>query len=208
MNASDLPFSPACEKNKAPILEVLERVLPASGTVLEIGSGTGQHVVHFSARLPLLKWQPSDRRDYLPGLQQRLKMEGGINIYQPILLDVLKEWPAGPFDAVYSANTAHIMSWEAVCAMFTGVARRLSQGGVFCLYGPFNEGGEFTAPSNAAFDQQLRREDSRMGVRDIGALETLASGQQMLLTQRNAMPANNQLLVFIHSGSPVQSAGQ
>ena len=200
MTPLDLPFAPACERNKQAIWEVLEQVLPASGTVLEIGSGTGQHVVHFAAQSPELQWQPSDRREYLPGLRLRLQHEGGSNILPPVMLDVLENWPEQVFDAVYSANTAHIMGWPAVCAMFQGVARRLIKGGVFCLYGPFNENGAFTAPSNAAFDAQLKSQDPEMGLRDIEALESLALEQHISLERRFQMPANNQLLVFRKSG--------
>jgi hypothetical protein len=191
-----LPFAPACERNKQPILEALQQVLPNSGTVLEIGSGTGQHVVHFAAHLPELQWQPSDRPEYLSGLRLRLQVEGSVNIHSPIMLDVLEEWPDQVFEAVFSANTAHIMGWPAVCAMFAGVAPRLVMGGVFCLYGPFNEDGKFTAPSNAAFDAQLRRESPQMGLRDVEALESLAFDRQMSLKHRFQLPANNQLLVF------------
>lgn len=196
MNTPVLPFSPASERNKGPILEALERVLPRHGTVLEIGSGTGQHVVHFSARLPFLQWQPSDRAENLAGLRLRIHQEGGANILHPISLDVLIDWPEQEYAAIYSANTAHIMSWRAVCAMFEGVASHLVPTGVFCLYGPFNENGSFTAASNVAFHEQLRSENPEMGLRDICDLEKLAASQQLRLARRVAMPANNQILVF------------
>jgi len=196
-----LPFSAASERNKAPIFEVLQKVLPAHGTVLEIGSGTGQHVAFFAAQQPALRWQPSDRMENLPGLCRQLAAAGQANVLPPIELDVLHIWPQQVFAAVYSANTAHIMSWSAVCSMFEGVSRRLLPGGPFCLYGPFNEGGKFTAPSNAAFDASLKRENTAMGIRDIADLETLASSQQMKLEQRFCLPANNQLLLF-RSGRP------
>jgi hypothetical protein len=191
-----LPFSAASERNKAPIFEALKDLLPKAGTVLEIGSGTGQHVVFFAAQQPALRWQPSDRAEHLPGLRRQLAFAGRDNILPPVELDVLQAWPEQEFAAVYSANTAHIMSWPAVCAMFEGVSRRLAPGGLFCLYGPFNEGGAFTAPSNAAFDAQLKRENPAMGIRDIEALETLSSVQQMELEQQVYLPANNQLLLF------------
>ena len=196
MIVEPIPFSAASERNKAPILEVLKSVLPHAGVVLEIGSGTGQHVVHFANHLPHLQWQPADRADYLPDLRRRLSMEGGANIRGAIELDVLAEWPEKVFDAVYSANTAHIMGWPAVCAMFAGVSTHLVDGGVFCLYGPFNEGGKFTAPSNEAFDARLKREDPAMGLRDVDALETLARSHHLSLTRRFPMPANNQVLLF------------
>jgi hypothetical protein len=196
---SQLPFAAACERNKQPILDVLSRVLPAGGRILEIGSATGQHVVHFAPRLPAWDWQPSDQVEYLEGLRARIRREGAANISEPLELDVLGRWPAGLFDAVFSSNTAHIMHWEAVVAMFRGVGESLVTGGLFCLYGPFNQGGEFTSPSNAEFDADLKSRDPGMGLRDIEALESLALEHHMQWTGRHVMPANNQLLVFSKS---------
>ena len=115
-----LPYSESCERNKTPILKVLQQLLPSSGKILEIGSGTGQHIVHFAPYFPVLQWQPSDRDEYLQGLTARVVQEGSPNILPPIKLDVLESWPDRVFDAVYSANTAHIMGWHAVCATFAG----------------------------------------------------------------------------------------
>jgi SAM-dependent methyltransferase len=196
MNKPELPFSPSCERNKTPILETLRKVLPGKGTVLEIGSATGQHAVHFAKNLPGIVWQPSDRSEYLPGLIQRLQHESVDNIVAPLELDVLKDWPDGPFAAVYSSNTAHIMNWQAVCAMFEGVGKSLQPDGIFCLYGPFNENGSFTAPGNEAFDRRLREENPEMGVRDLEALESLGKRHQLKIMVRFQLPANNQLLVF------------
>ena len=200
---SNLPFSEACERNKEPILEALGRIFPTSGRVLEIGSCTGQHLVFFAPSFPELSWQPSDQLDYLEGLSARIRLEGSPNILEAIELDVSKEWPGQLFDAVYSSNTAHIMSWESVCAMFAGVGTCLLPGGVFCLYGPFNEGGRFTTVSNQEFDCSLRARDATQGIRDLEALETLASGQQMKLTQQFRLPANNCLLVFHKEGASI-----
>ena len=200
---SNLPFSEACERNKEPILEALGRIFPTSGRVLEIGSCTGQHLVFFAPSFPELSWQPSDQLDYLEGLSARIRLEGSPNILEAIELDVTKEWPGQLFDAVYSSNTAHIMSWESVCAMFAGVGSCLLPGGVFCLYGPFNEGGRFTTVSNQEFDCSLRARDATQGIRDLEALETLASGQQMKLTQQFRLPANNCLLVFHKEGASI-----
>lgn len=197
-----LPFAEACERNKQPILEVLSRVLPADGRILEVGSGTGQHVVFFAPRFPGLIWQPSDRGENLAGISLRLEHEGAENILPPIELDVLEKWPEQEFAAAFSANTAHIMAWESVCAMFAGLGRQLASGGVFCLYGPFNQGGIFTAPSNAQFDRQLRARVPHMGLRDIEALESLAESHQMNLELQVTMPANNQLLVFRRGITP------
>jgi len=202
---SNLPFSEACERNKEPILEALGRIFPTSGRVLEIGSCTGQHLVFFAPSFPELSWQPSDQLDYLEGLSARIRLEGSPNILEAIELDVSKEWPGQLFDAVYSSNTAHIMSWESVCAMFAGVGSCLLPGGVFCLYGPFNEGGRFTTVSNQDFDCSLRARDATQGIRDLEALETLASGQQMKLTQQLRLPANNCLLVFHKEGASIVS---
>lgn len=194
------PFSEACERNKAPILEVLREEFPAQGRVLEIGSGTGQHVVHFASGLPGLLWQPSEHASELDGLISRIRLEGPDNIAEPLELDVLADWPEETYDAALSANTAHIMSWEAVCAMFAGLGSHLCNGATFCLYGPFNEGGRYTAPSNESFDHWLQSRDPAMGLRDIEALEGLGMHHGLHLEKRHTMPANNQVLVFRRTG--------
>jgi len=193
---SDLPFSDACERNREPILGVLQEVLPETGLVLEIGSCTGQHVVYFAAAFAGLTWQPSDQNEYLAGLAGRIARQAGANVLSPLELDVTKTWPARQFNAVYSANTAHIMHWGAVCAMFAGTGSALLPGSPFCLYGPFNEGGCFTSKSNQEFDSSLRARDPGMGIRDLEALESLASDHHMELVQQFRLPANNSLLVF------------
>jgi len=193
---SCLQFSDACERNKEPILEALHRVFPGRGKVLEIGSCTGQHLVFFAPAFPGLTWQPSDREEHLEGLSERIRQQGSPNILQAIELDVMKAWPGQCFDAIYSSNTAHIMGWEPVCAMFEGVGESLLPGGVFCLYGPFNEGGKFISASNEEFDRSLRVRDPAMGIRDLEALDSLAHRHQMKLKQQFRLPANNCLLVF------------
>jgi len=195
-NAAELPFAEACERNRGPILEALLKRSPERGLVLEIGSGTGQHVVHFAPRFPRLSWQPSDRRENLPGLNARIRSEGSANVLPAIELDVGGVWPDRRFVAVYSANTAHIMGWPAVCDMIAGIGSRLEPGGRFFLYGPFNVGGVATAASNAEFDRQLRARDPVMGLRDVEALDALAREHRMILLESVTMPANNQLLVF------------
>jgi cyclopropane fatty-acyl-phospholipid synthase-like methyltransferase len=199
---TSIPFSDACERNKSSILEILKQVLPVSGRILEIGSCTGQHLVFFAPEFPGLQWQGSDRAEYRQGLRARIERQGGENILEPIELDVLGRWPEPVFDAVYSANTAHIMSWNAVCAMFAGVEFHLAPGGPFCLYGPFNRQGRFTAESNRNFDHQLRAQSAEMGLRDLDALESLARCHQMTLVKTYPMPANNQLLVFTRIKEP------
>lgn len=197
---TDLPFSPACERNKVPIGDALESTLPGSGDVLEIGAGTGQHVVYLASRFPGLRWQPSDRAGYLPGLAARVAREAVENVLPPVELDVYGAWPRRCFEAVYSANTAHIMGWDAVCSMFAGVGACLKTDGVFCLYGPFNEKGRYTSASNAEFDRDLRMRDAAMGIRDLEAIERLAKDQGMHLRDVFKLPANNQLLVFYRNG--------
>lgn len=190
-------YSSAAERNSQPILDQLKDLLPVQGTILEIGSGTGQHAVFFTRSLPGLWWQPTDREANLAGLQCRFEQEANERILPPLRLDVLADpWPQELYQAAYSANTAHIMSWDAVVAMFEGVAARLIADARFCLYGPFNVNQQFTAPSNAQFDAQLRAGDPDMGIRDMQVLQDLAMSQQMALEYRLEMPANNFLLVF------------
>jgi len=192
-----LPFSSAAERNQQPILDQLRALIPENGSVLEIGSGTGQHAVFFTQKLPGLLWQPSDREENLAGLKARIAAEGNESILPPIRLDVVYDtWPGYAYDAAFSANTAHIMPWDAVEAMFAGVADHLDTHARFCLYGPFNIGDCFTSESNAHFDARLRAEDSRMGIRDMALLESLAATHQMPIEQKLAMPANNFILVF------------
>lgn len=194
--SADLPFAEACERNKGPILEALRPLLPARGLVLEVASGTGQHVVHFAPRFERLSWQPTERRENLAGLNARIRQEAPAQVLPAIELDVFGAWPDHRYAAAYSANSAHILSWAGVCAMFAGVGARLAPGGVFALYGPFNVGGAFTAPGNERFDAQLREQDPEMGLRDIADLDAMAREHHMLLEQRLALPANNQLLAF------------
>jgi cyclopropane fatty-acyl-phospholipid synthase-like methyltransferase len=195
-------FSEACERNKQPILGVLFDELAGSSRVLEIGSGTGQHAVHFARHLPHLEWQPTDRADYLPDLAARIAEEGTPNLLAPLELDVLQEqWPSMTTDAVYSANTLHIMSWLEVEAFFSGVGKVLAAGGMLVVYGPFRYAGNFTSESNAAFDRSLRERDPASGIRDIEAVKRLAQAQSLVLTADHVMPANNQLLVWIRGGS-------
>jgi len=195
MNAS--PESPAADRNGPPILEQLRRLLPAQARVLEVGSGWGQHAVRFGAAVPGWEWQPSEQADQLETLRKRCRDEAPPNVLPPIELEVgTGDWPDSKFDVVFSANTAHIMPWPAVCAMIQGAANSLARGGFFVLYGPFNIEGKFTAPSNAAFDQSLRSRDACMGIRNLEALESVGLEHHLLLMGQVEMPANNFLLVF------------
>lgn len=195
---STLPFSSATERNRQPILDQLIDLLPDAGTVLEIGSGTGQHAVFFTRYLAGIHWQPTDRPENLAGLKLQFEAKGNPHILKPLQLDVLKDpWPESSYEAAFSANTAHIMPWEGVKAMFAGVAKHLLSNATFCLYGPFNINGAYTSPGNEQFDTNLRRQDPQMGIRDMSDVESLSNGHQMYLESKIAMPANNFILVFI-----------
>jgi SAM-dependent methyltransferase len=194
---NDLPFSLACERNKVPILAVLRDALAGCRNLLEIGSGTGQHAVHFAAALAPLRWQPTELAGHLVPLLARIAAEGPANCAAPVALDVrAATWPVDATDAVFSANTLHIMSWAAVTDLFAGVGRVLVPRGRLCIYGPFSYAGRFTAPSNAAFDLSLREHDPASGIRDFEAVESLAVAQGLELVADYAMPANNQLLIW------------
>lgn len=171
--------------------------LPRSGTVLEIGSGTGQHAVDFAAMLPALCWQTSDVEENHAGINSWIDSRGLANLVRPIPLDVsCAEVEAAEYDAVYSANTAHIMSIAEVRKMFALAAGTLVAGGVFCLYGPFRSKGQFNAPSNAAFHNSLQSRNSDMGIRDIEELDGFGAKNGLELLRQYAMPANNQLMVW------------
>ncbi|EDY38483.1 hypothetical protein CPCC7001_1362 [Cyanobium sp. PCC 7001] len=206
-------FSPACERNREPILAVLRQWLPAGSppagiTVLEVGSGSGQHGVFFTQQLPGLTWQPSDQAAGLDPLQERIALEGalrpapGSRLLPALTLSVDDDhaWPAGPYDAVFSANTAHIMAETAVAALIAGSARVLGPGGLLLLYGPFCDNGVHTAESNAAFDAHLRSLDPAMGVRDTVDLHGLAGEHGLESRADVAMPANNRILIWERRG--------
>jgi SAM-dependent methyltransferase len=190
------PYSEACEENKRPILGVIAPLLQGAQHLLEIGSGTGQHAVFFATEFPHVIWQTSDREEALPGIRAWLDESPRANLPAPIRLDVTAAWPEGPFDTVFSANTAHIMSEAEVAAMFQGVGRILMEGGHFALYGPFNIGGRFTSESNARFDAMLRARDPSMGVRDRDDLIALGRSSGLTLVADHPMPANNRTLVW------------
>ena len=196
-----LAVSEACERNKGPILTVLAGELVASRAVLEIGSGTGQHAVHFATHLPHLTWQPSEVRAQLPPLIERLAREAPPNVRAAVALDVRDDpWPLAGFDAVFSANSLHIMAWSAVREFFRGTAAVLRADGVLCVYGPVRYRGEYTSESNAQFDLWLKARDPQSGIRDFEALDALALAQGLRLRADHAMPANNQTLVWQRRG--------
>ena len=196
----DKPFSPACENNRDPILALLMPLLADKSSVLEIGSGTGQHAVWFAKNMPQLRWQTSDLQHNHAGINQWLNAYPSPNLLPPIELDMLdtvgSNWPNGGFDCIYSANTAHIMPWEAVVNMLAQVGLRLCSNGLFCLYGPMQYQGVIEPQSNRDFDASLQQQASHMGVREFHQINRLAAEAGLVLLDDHAMPANNRLLVW------------
>lgn len=196
----ELNTSAAAERNRTPIGEQLLQLLPASGRVLEIASGTGQHVAHFAQLLPGIDWQPSDRgSEDLAQIEARRLLCALANIRPAVRLDVLDQpWPVnGPFDAVLCINMIHISPWETTAALFTGAERLTPAGsGQVILYGPFREGGRHTAPSNEAFEQWLKDKDARFGVRNLEDVEAVARRHGFARAHLARLPANNLLLAF------------
>lgn len=191
------PFSQACENNKQPILEVIRNILTEPATVLEIGSGTGQHACYFAGQLPHITWQPSDRPENLPGIRQWLDEAQLSNILQPIELDVTAiHWPISGINALFTANTLHIMAWQEIESFFNQLKTLLIQQAYCCIYGPFNYAGNYTSESNANFDQWLRARNPLSGVRDFEAVIRLANAANLELVSDFAMPANNRLLIL------------
>ena len=192
----DKPYAPACDRNRDPILTVLREHFADRRRVLEIGSGTGQHAVHFAAALPHLVWQTSDRARNLAGVRLWLDEAALANTPPPLVLDVNAPWPDARFDAVFSANTLHIMAWDDVVATFRALPQVLTADATLAVYGPFNYGGRATSESNALFDARLKEDDPRQGVRDIEVVDALARGIGFALVADVAMPANNRTLVW------------
>ena len=201
MNESK-PFSEACEENKQPILTVLKELFAQAGSVLEIGSGTGQHAVYFAESLPHLFWQTSDRPENHPGIELWVEEAGLLNIGHPVSLDVAGTWPKQNYDAVFSANTTHIMSWPEVEHLFKGVGRVLQSGGCFALYGPFNYAGEYTSESNRSFDQWLKQRDPMSGIRNFEDLDEIARNNDLVFQEDITMPVNNRILVWCKKTIP------
>lgn len=192
----DKPFSQACENNKDTILEVLQPILKEAHTVLEVGTGTGQHAVHFANAMPHLSWQCADQSGYLDGIKLWLTEAALLNTPEPLMLDVnqTKDWPEEQFDAIFSANTVHIMHWPEVVKFFEGIKNIIKNQGHFCLYGPFNYNGKFTSDSNERFEQWLKADDPGKGIRDFEAINVLAGMAELRLVNDHTMPANNRLL--------------
>jgi SAM-dependent methyltransferase len=194
--------SPSAERNKQPILELLARVLPPQGLVLEIGSGTGQHVAHFAKALPDLSFQPSEMdRARHASILAWTAADQLANVRPPLAIDLLAQpWPIPAADAILCINVIHISPWEATLGLMAGAAATLPAGGVLVTYGPYLRGGAQTAPSNEAFDASLRARDPRWGVRDVDEVARVAGQAGLLLEEIVAMPANNLSLVWRKSG--------
>ncbi len=190
------PYSPACERNREPILDVLRLRFASRRHVLEIGSGTGQHAVHFATALPQLTWQSSERAENLPGIRAWLNEAALPNTPAPLELDVERSWPDGPFDAVFSANTLHIMAWQEVRQLFAHLHAITTNDALLIIYGPFNDDGRYSSESNAAFDQSLKARGEHMGIRDAQAVDALASAAGFVLLDDIAMPANNRCRIW------------
>ena len=191
------PYAEACDENGPHILKVLKASMPAHGDLLEIGSGTGQHAVMFAEALPDIQWHTSDMSEMHEGIQMWLDEVELPNLHSPVALDVLNDnWPEQTFDAVYSANTAHIMPEEAVEAMFQGVAKILKPGAPFLLYGPFMYDGEHTSESNWRFDRWIRSWEKHRGIRDVSWLKSIAEPLGLMLEEDIEMPVNNRILLW------------
>ena len=192
------PYAESCEKNKEPILAVLKEVFSERKRVLEIASGTGQHAVFFARELPHLIWQPSELAQNLAGIQAWLDEAQLPNVLTPLAIDMNDaRWPVANVDAVFNANTVHIISWPEVERMFAHISRIVVPGGCVCFYGPYNYNGRFTSESNARFNDWLKSRDPRSGVRDFEAVNRLAASHGLQLLRDIEMPSNNRILVWL-----------
>lgn len=190
------PHAPSTEKNREPILAVLREHFADRREVLEIGSGTGQHAIYFAADMPHLHWQTSDCPENLPGIAAWLADAALQNTPPPLAFDVLDDWPKRRYDAIFSANTLHIMPWAVVVRLFAGLPEVLATGAKVAIYGPFNYGGRFTSDSNAAFDLWLKEKAPHQGIRDFERVAELAAAAGLSLLEDRAMPSNNRFLVW------------
>lgn len=197
-------FAPAAERNRQPILDVLRRVLPPNGLVLEIASGTGQHAIFFAEHLSHLSWQPSDASDdALRSIRAWVEYSARENLLPPIELDVCwPRWPIPRADALLCVNMIHISPWETTERLFEGASVLLESGSPLVTYGPYRLHGEHSAPSNAAFDESLRSRNPRWGIRDIDQLRGLAERTGFELRDSVPMPANNMTLVWARVAQP------
>ena len=197
MTTDSLPFSQACENNKAAILEELRKAFANRHRVLEIASGTGQHACHFAANMPWLQWRPTELPGNLPVLQPRCSGYPGSNLLPPLALDVREKiWPVAIPDALFSANSLHIMAFPAVEQLFTALGKQAGADVLLAIYGPFNYRGKYTSPSNARFDQWLAEQHPASAIRNFEDVDRLAITAGFALQGDHPMPANNRLLVW------------
>jgi hypothetical protein len=197
-----LPYSDACERNKGPILEVLKKEFAGCTHVLEIGSGTGQHAVHFALAMPEIVWQPSELPEAMPALRKRIFNEGPTNLRAPVMIDVTETpWDVRKVDGIFTANTLHIMHWPQVEALFAGLPAVAKLGAVLAVYGPFRYDGRHTSGSNESFDAMLRARDPQSGIRDFEEVDALARRAGLEFKADYAMPANNRTIVWRFSSS-------
>ena len=190
-------YSQACDENREPILKLIRKVFANAHSILEIGSGTGQHAVYFARQLPHLTWQPTDLEENHASIQAWRDESGLENVRPPIALDVsASAWPDSIYDGFFSANTVHIMNPEEVQRMFDGIGNLLPRGAHCCLYGPFNYDGAFTSDSNKQFDSWLKKRNPASGIRDFEVIAELADANGFILKGDNEMPVNNRLLVW------------
>ena len=196
---TEIPFSAACERNKDPILDVIRPSLQSVQSVLEVGSGTAQHAIHFAGECPNLEWQTSDQEEYLPGIRAQLETTQLSNVLLPLTLDVNQpQWIPDKkrFPLIYTANTLHIMAWSDVCAFFSGLYQVVDSSARLIVYGPFKYDGQFTSESNAEFDENLRSRGVGSAIRDFEEIDQLAKKSGFSLLADHTMPANNQCLIW------------
>jgi len=192
------PYSESCDQNKEAILSVISPILSTVSSVLEVGSGTGQHAIHFAKKMPHLSWHTSDRQDYISGIECWLNEAKVENVIAPVVLNVNHSiWPEQKVDAVFTANSVHIMNQDEVTLLIEGSAAALTLKGCFLIYGPFNYDGNYTSESNERFDQWLKDRDGRSGIKDFEEISRLALANGLSLKKDYEMPANNRILHFV-----------
>ncbi len=192
------PYSESCDQNRDPIFDIIQPLLANKKHLLEIGSGTGQHAVYFAKKLPHLTWQCSDQQEYHQGINQWLDEAKLDNTPAPMALNVSDDkWPSAYFDAIFSANSVHIMSWQNVIDFINNIGKITSSGSILILYGPFNYNGQYTSESNARFDTWLKERNPDSGIRDYEAVNALAEQAGFSLKEDYAMPANNRILAWV-----------
>jgi SAM-dependent methyltransferase len=191
------PYSESCDQNKEPILAVIEPLFSSLSSVLEIASGSGQHAVYFAGKMPHLRWHTSDCLPYLDGINLWLDSAALGNVDPPFELNVTSsQWPQLDVDAIFTANSVHIMHQKDVINLIAGVGSILKNGGSFIVYGPFNYNGQFTSSSNQRFDQWLKDRDPLSGIKHFEEVESLANNKGLVLVKDYEMPANNRILHF------------